>query len=158
MLKSSFYFKGVVILARSSGDLFVVLTEEEPEGINEVFVGSFSMRQVFKKWSVGQKGSAGPARINWLSLNEDGSNLAASMVPPVIESRPPRGFLNLRVFNTRTGETLKSARADAPFGHVELLPDDDVLASRLLAPGIFFEEGVPREMEPELGKARWAIL
>ena len=107
------YFKGAVSLARSSGDFFGVLTHDEPEGENEVFVGSFSSGQILKRWRLG--GGPGQAGAASVSLSEDGASLVVSILPHVIESRLPKGLDNLRLFSSMTGDLLKSVRANAPF-------------------------------------------
>jgi WD40 repeat protein len=129
------YFKGVVSLAGStSGDVFGVLTHDELQG-NEVFVGSFSSGQIIKGWSLGKGRTATQLGQTSVSLNGDGSRIAVSVLPD--ENSLPKGFNNLRLYNSSSGDMVKSIRTDGLVGQVALLPSDNVLAARIDTPGLF---------------------
>jgi hypothetical protein len=129
------YFRGVVSLAGSSkGDLFGVLTHDELQG-NEAFVGSFSSGQIIKGWSLGKGRAATQLGQVSLSLSDDGSRTAVSVLPD--ENSLPKSFNNLRVYNSGSGEMIKSIRTDGLVGQIMLLPGENILASRIDTPGLF---------------------
>src|SRR5581483_1212816 len=129
------YFKGVVNVSSSSdGDLFGVLTHDEL-GDNEVFIGSYSSRQIKHHWSIGNGRTTTQLGQNGLSLNKDGSNVVVSILPA--ENRPPKTFKNIRMYSSATGQLVKSIRTDGLAGQLILLPDEQVLISRIDVPSIF---------------------
>lgn len=129
------YFRGVISLAASArGDVFGVLTHDEQEG-NEVFVGSFSSGQIIKSWSLGKGRTATQLGQTSLSLSEDGSRTAITMLPD--GNRLPKGFRNLRLYGSCGGDIVKSIRTDGLIGQIMLLPGENVLASRIDTPGLF---------------------
>jgi len=129
------YFRGVVSLATTAkGDLFGVLTHDELQG-NEAFIGSFSSGQILKGWSLGKGRTATQLGQASLSLSDDGSRTAISSLPD--ENTLPKGFNNLRLYNSSSGEMVKSIRTDGLVGQVMLLSGENVLASRIDTPGLF---------------------
>jgi hypothetical protein len=129
------YFRGVVSLAVSSkGNVFGVLTHDELQG-NEAFVGSFSSGKIIKSWSLGKGRTATQLGQTSLSLSEDGSRTAVSVVPD--ENSLPRSFNNLRLHNSTSGDSVKSIRTDGLVGQIILLPGENILASRIDTPGLF---------------------
>lgn len=129
------YFRGVVSLASSAkGDVFGVLTHDELQG-NEAFVGSFSSGQIIKGWSLGKGRTATQLGQTSLSLSEDGSRTAISVLPN--ENSLPKGFNNLRLYNSSSGEMIKSIRTDGLVGQTMLLSGENILASRIDTPGLF---------------------
>lgn len=108
------YFRGVVSLAGSAnGDVFGVLTHDELQG-NEVFVGSFSSGKIIKGWSLGKGRTATQLGQTSVSLNEDGSRIAVSVLPD--GNSLPKGFNNLRLYNSSNGVVMKSIRTDGLVG------------------------------------------
>jgi hypothetical protein len=129
------YFRGVISLAGSArGDVFGVLTHDELEG-NEVFVGSFSSGQIIKSWSLGKGRTATQLGQTSLSLSEDGSRTAITVLPD--SNSLPKGFKNLRLYSSSGGDIVKSIRTDGLIGQIMLLPGENVLASRIDMPGLF---------------------
>ncbi len=129
------YFRGVVSLATAAkGDLFGVLTHDELQG-NEVFIGSFSSGQILKGWSLAMGRTATQLGQTSLSLSDDGSRTAVSSLPD--ENSVPKGFNNLRLYNSSSGEIVKSIRTDGLIGQIMLLSGENVLASRIDTPGPF---------------------
>ncbi len=129
------YAKGVIGLASpSKGDVFGVLTHDEVRD-SEVFVGSFSLGQILRRWTLG----SGPVLTVFgaisLSFADDGVGLAVSARP--YENSPPKGFNTLRLFNSMNGLMMKSIRTNGVIGPIELLGDNTVLAARIIAPGLF---------------------
>jgi hypothetical protein len=136
------YFRGVVSLAASSrGDVFGVLTHDELQG-NEAFVGSFSSGQVIKGWSLGKGRTATQLGQTSLSLSEDGSRTAVSVLPD--ENSLPKGFHNLRLYNSSSGDMVKSIRTDGLVGQIMLLLGENILASRIDTPGLFSKRRASR--------------
>jgi hypothetical protein len=128
-------FRGVVSLASSSkADLFGVLAHDELQD-NEVFVGSFSSGQITKGWSLGKGRAATQLGQIALSLGDDGSRTAVSILPDA--NNLPKAFDNLRLYDSRSGEMVKSVRTDGLVGQIMLLPGENILASRIDAPGLF---------------------
>lgn len=128
------YFKGVISLAASSkGDVFGVLTHDELQG-KEVFLGSFSSGRIVKSWALGKGRTAAQLGQTCMSLSADGSRFVVSVLPG--GNNVPRGFDNLRLYNSSTGDLVKSVRTDSLIGQVLLLPGENVLASRIDAPGL----------------------
>jgi WD40 repeat protein len=128
------YFRGVVSLAGSRGDVFGVLTHDELQG-NEVFVGLFSSGQIIKGWSLGKGRTATQLGQTSLSLSEDGSRAVVPVLPD--ENSLPKAFNNLRLYNSSNGDILKSIRTDGLVGQIVLLPGENILASRIDTPGLF---------------------
>jgi hypothetical protein len=128
-------FQGVVSVSVSANsDLFGVMRHDE-SGEDEVFVGSFSSAQIVKKWSLGHPRAATQLGETSLSLNEDGSLVAVS----VLSERGgfPKAFRNLRLYNATNGEMVKSIRTRGLIGQIALMPDKSVLAARIDVPGLF---------------------
>lgn len=129
------YFRGVISLAvPSKGSSFGALTHDELQG-NEVFIGSFSSGQIVKGWNLGQGRTATQLGQTSVSLGEDGSKTAVSVLPR--EDSIPKGFNNLRLYNSGSGEMVKSIRTDGLVGQLMLLPGETILASRIDTPGLF---------------------
>jgi hypothetical protein len=129
------YFRGVVSLSRSSrGDLFGVLTHDELDG-NEVFICSYSSREIKQHWELGSRRTATQLGETGLSLNDDGTELVVSVLPD--GNSLPKPFRNLRLYRSATGQLLKSIRTDGLVGKVILLPGEEVLASRIDTSGLF---------------------
>lgn len=129
------YFRGVISLAASARqDVFGVLTHDELQG-NEVFVGSFSSGQIIKGWSLGKGRTATQLGQTALSLSEDGSRTAVTVLPD--GNSLPKGFNNLRLYNSSSGDMVKSIRTDGLIGQIILLPGENVLASKIDTPGLF---------------------
>lgn len=129
------YFRGVVSLVSSViGNMFGVLTHNELEG-NEAFVGSFSSAQIINRWSLGNGRTATQLGQTSISLSEDGSRTAISLLPN--ENSPPKGFNNLRLYNSNTGEMVKSIRTDGLVGQIMLLSGENLFAARIDTPGLF---------------------
>ena len=130
------YFRGVVSLTDSTrGDVFGVLTHDEAQGSNEVFVGTFSSGQITNGWSLGKGRMATQLGETSLSLNADGSRLAISALPD--ENSLSEGFNSLRLYNPSSGDAVKSIRTDSLVGQVALLPGGNILAARIDTPGLF---------------------
>jgi hypothetical protein len=128
-------FRGIVSLSLSAkGNVFGVLTHDEVEG-EEVFIGSFSSAQIVSSWNLGRGRMATQLGQMSLSLSEDGSNAVVSLLPE--QDKLPRGFDNVRLFNSNTGRVIKSVRTDGLVGQVVLLPKDEVLLARIDTPGLF---------------------
>lgn len=129
------YFRGIISLAvPSKGGSFSALTHDELQG-NEVFVGSFSSGQIINRWTLGQGRTATQLGQTSLSLGEDGSKTAVSVLPG--ENSLPKGFNNLRLYDSGSGEMVKSIRTDGLVGQIMLLPGETILASRIDTPGLF---------------------
>lgn len=129
------YFRGVVSLATSAkGNVFGVLTHDELQG-NEAFIGSFTSGQINKGWNLGNGRAASQLGHISLSLSEDGSNAAVSLLPN--ENSLPKSFNNLRIYSSSTGVMVKAVQTNGLIGQVALLPDNSVLAARINTPGIF---------------------
>lgn len=129
------YFRGVISLAGSArGDMFGVLTHDELQG-NEVFVGLFSSGQIIKSWSLGKGRTATQLGQTSISLSEDGSRTAITVLPD--GNSLPKGFKNLRLYSSSDGDMVKSIRTDGLMGQIMLLPGENVLASRIDTPGLF---------------------
>jgi hypothetical protein len=129
------HFRGVVSLAGSArGDVFGVLAHDELQG-NEVFVGSFSSGQIIKGWSLGKGRTATQLGQTSLSLSEDGSRMAVTVLPD--GNSLPKGFNNLHLYNSSSGDMVKSIRTDGLMGQIMLLPGENTLASRIDTPGLF---------------------
>lgn len=129
------YFRGVISLAGSArGDVFGVLTHDELQG-NEVFVGLFPSGQIIKSWSLGKGRTATQLGQTSLSLSEDGSRTAITVLPD--GNSLPKSFENLRLYSSSGGDMVKSIRTDGLIGQIMLLPGENVLASRVDTPGLF---------------------
>ena len=129
------YFRGVISLAVSTrGDLFGLLTHDESQD-NEVFIGSFSSERIIKRWSLGRGDTATQLGQISLSLGDDGSRTAVSVLP--VENKLPKGFNNLRLYDTSTGEMVRSIRTDGFVGQIVLVPNENIFTSRIDTPGIF---------------------
>ncbi len=129
------YFKGVISLAVPfKGDSFGALTHDELQG-NEVFIGSFSAGRIIKSWTLGQGRTATQLGQTSLSLGEDGSETAVSVLPG--ENSLPKGFNNLRLYDSGSGEMVKSIRTDGLVGQIMLLSGETILASRIDTPSLF---------------------
>lgn len=127
------YFRGVVsVTASSKGNVFGVLTHDELQG-NEAFVGSFSSGQIIKGWSLGKGRVATQLGQTSLSLDGDGSSTAVSALPD--ENSLPKGFNNLRLYSSSSGEMVKSVRTNGLIGQIILLPDKNILVARIDTPG-----------------------
>jgi hypothetical protein len=94
--------------------VFGVLTHDELQG-NEVFVGSFSSGQIIKGWSLGKGRTATQLGQTALSLSEDGSRTAVTVLPD--GNSLPKGFNNLRLYNSSSGDMVKSIRTDGRVAH-----------------------------------------
>ena len=144
------YFRGVISLAGSArGDVFGVLTHDELQG-NEVFVGSFSSGQIIRSWSLGRGRTATQLGQTSLSLSEDGSRTAVTVLPD--GNSLPRGFNNLRLYNSSSGDMVKSIRTDGMIGQIEVLPGGDVVVSRIDAPGLFSKKACIERWSFNTGK------
>jgi hypothetical protein len=129
------YFRGVVSLASSAKtDLFGVLTHDELQG-NEVFLGSFSSGKTSKSWSVGRGRATTQLGQISLSISDDGSRTAVSMLPD--GNSLLKGFDNLRIYDSVSGGMVKSIRTNGFIGQIALLPGENLLASRIDTPGRF---------------------
>jgi hypothetical protein len=129
------YAKGVIGLASSSrGYVFGVLTHDEVQD-NEVFVGSFSSGRILRRWTLGAGPALGEFGAISFSFAEDGVGLAVSA--RTYENSPPKGFNNLRLFNSMNGLMPKPIRTNGVIGPIEPLGDNTVLAARIIAPGLF---------------------
>ena len=129
------YFSGVVSLAGSSkGDSFGVLTHDELQG-NEAFIGSFSTGQITRGWNLGKGRTATQLGQVSISLNDDGSMAAVSVLPH--GSSLPKTFNNLRLYHSSDGELVKSFRTEGLIGQLMLLPGGTVLGARIDTPGLF---------------------
>jgi WD40 repeat protein len=129
------YFRGIMSLASSPrADVFGVLTHDELQG-NEVFLGSFSSGQIIKNWSLGRGRAATQLGQISLSISDDGSRTAVSVLPD--GNSLPRGFDNLRLYDSGSAEMVKSVRTNGLVGQIALLPGENVLASRIDTPGLF---------------------
>jgi WD40 repeat protein len=129
------YFRGVKGLTVSTrGDLFGLLTHDESQD-NEVFIGSFSSERIIKRWSLGKGGTATQLGQISLSLGDDGSRTAVSVLP--VENKLPKAFNNLHLYDTSTGELVKSIRTDGFVGQIVLIPGENIFTSRIDTPGIF---------------------
>lgn len=89
--------------------IFGVVTHDELQG-NEVFVGSFASGQIIKSWSLGRGRTATQLGQTSLSLSDDGARIAVSVLPD--GNSIPKGFNNLRLYNSGNGEMVKSIRTD----------------------------------------------
>jgi WD40 repeat protein len=129
------YFKGIVSLAVSSkGGFFGALTHDELQD-NEVFIGSFDSEQIIKSWSLGQGRMATELGQISLSLSQDGSKTAVSVLPK--ENSLPKSFNNLRLYDSGSGRMVKSIRTNGLVGQIVLVPGESILASRIDTPGVF---------------------
>jgi hypothetical protein len=124
----------VSLAISSKGDLFGVLTHDELQG-NEAFVGSFSSGQITKGWSLGKGRAATQLGQIALSIGDDGSRTAVSILPD--SNSLPKAFDNLRLYDSSSGEMVKSARTDGLVGQIILLSGETILASRIDTPGLF---------------------
>jgi hypothetical protein len=129
-------FKGVVSLAvASQAGVFGALTHDE-RGVNEIFVGSFSSGRIIRSWTLGEGRTQTEVGGTSLSISEDGSRTAASVVPPT-KDKLPKDFKNVRVYKSESGELISAIRTDAPVGPITLFADESVLVSRIDTPSIF---------------------
>jgi WD40 repeat protein len=129
------YFRGVVSVAVSSeGGSFGALTHDELKD-NEVFLGSFSSGKIIQSWGLGRGRTATELGQTSLSLADDGLRTVVSVLPE--RNTLPKGFNNLRLYDSRSGEMLKSIRTGDLVGQVMLLPGDTILASKSGTPGFF---------------------
>lgn len=129
------YFRGVVSLSTSAkDDMFGVLTHDELQG-NEAFIGSFSSGQVIRGWRLGKGRTATQLGQVSISLGDAGSRTAVSVLPD--ENSLPKTFNNVRVYDSTSGEMVRSIRTDGLVGQLSLLPDESILASRIDTPGLF---------------------
>jgi WD40 repeat protein len=128
-------FRGIVSISCSAkGNVFGLLTHDELEG-EEVFIGSFSSEQIVSSWNLG-KGRMGTelGKVS-LSLSDDGSEVVVSRLPD--QDKLPKGFDNIRLFKTNSGNALKSIHTNGLVGQVVLFPKDEILAARIDTPGLF---------------------
>jgi len=129
------YFRGVVSLSvASKAGIFAVMTHDELQG-NEVFVGSFASETITNNWSLGRGRSATQLGEISLSLSDDGSRVAVSVLPD--GNSLPKNFQNLRLYDTGSGHEVKSIRTHGLIGPIVLLSGEDVAASRIDTPGLF---------------------
>lgn len=118
----------------SNAEVFAVLTDDLQTGTNEVFIGSFPSAEIVKNWSIGEGRSQSELGQTSLSLSADGLRIAVSIMPL---NKPPKNFNNLRLYRSDTGELISAIRTDVPIGPIALLPEDNVLVSRIDAPSVF---------------------
>jgi WD40 repeat protein len=129
------HFKGIIDLAvAAKADVFAVLTHDELGG-NEVFVGSYSLRRIVKKWELGPGRAATQIGQISLSIASDGSRIAASALPS--GNTIPKNFYNIRIYDSSSGRMVKAIRTSAVVGKVETISNEDILVSRIDTPGIF---------------------
>lgn len=129
------YFRGIVTVAVApKGPLFGVLTHDELDG-NEIFVGSFDLGRITKSWNIGRGRTSTQLGHAGLSFSNDGSSIAVSILPS--SNTVPKGFDNIRVFNTDTGELVTSMRTGSIAGEIMQLPGNNFLISRIDTHGIF---------------------
>lgn len=130
-------FQGAVRVAvASNAELFGVLTHDGQADVNEIFIGSFSSRQIIRNWVLGYGRDRTELGQTSLSLTEDGSRTAVSVVPQD-RDHLPRDFNNLRVYKSESGELIEAIRTDGLVGQMALIPDDGVITSRIDTPGLF---------------------
>jgi WD40 repeat protein len=130
-------FQGAVRVAvASNAELFGVLTHDGQADVNEIFIGSFSSRQIIRSWILGYGRAQTELGQTSLSLSEDGSRTAVSVVPPDGDHLP-KDFNNLRLYKSESGELIEAVRTDGLVGQMALKPDDGVIASRIDTPGLF---------------------
>jgi len=130
-------FQGAVrVSVASNAELFGVLTHDEQANVNEIFIGSFSSRQIIRSWILGYGRAQTELGQTSLSLSEDGSRTAVSVVPPDGDHLP-KHFNNLRLYESESGELIEAVRTDGLVGQMALIPDDGVIASRIDTPGLF---------------------
>jgi hypothetical protein len=131
------HFQGVISLAVASNvEMFGVLTHDEQLGVNEVFIGSFSSGRVIKSWILSYGRAQTGLGQTSLSLSEDGSRTAVSLVPPASD-KLPKDFNSIRVYNSNTGELLAAIRTDGLAGQIAVGPGGIVFASRIDTPSLF---------------------
>jgi len=129
------YFRGVVSLAVApEAGIFAVVTHDELQD-NEVFIGSFSSEQIVKSWSLGRGRTATQLGQISISLSDHGGRIAVSVLPD--KNSLPKAFHNLRLYDSGSGEMVKSIRTDGLVGSISLIHDENVLASRIDTPGLF---------------------
>jgi hypothetical protein len=130
-------FQGAVRVAvASNAELFAVLTRNQQADVNEIFIGSFSSRQIIRNWILGYGRDQTELGQTSLSLSEDGSRTAVSAVPPN-GHHLPKDFNNLRVYKSESGELIEAVRTDGLVGQMALILDDGVIMSRIDTPGLF---------------------
>jgi hypothetical protein len=130
-------FQGAVRVAvASNAELFGVLTHDGQAGVNEIFIGSFSSRQIIRSWILGDGRARTELGQTSLSLSKDGSRTAVSVVPPDGDHLP-KDFNDLRLYKSDSGELIEAVRTDGLVGQMALMPDDGVIASRIDTPSLF---------------------
>ena len=96
------------IAVASRADIFGVIRHDELQDTNEAFVGSFSSGQIIKSWSLGHGRAVTQLGQISLSLGDDGSTIAVSVLPH--ENNLPKTFHNLRLYYAASGQILKCIR------------------------------------------------
>lgn len=135
ILERHHYFRGVIGLAVAAGaDIFGVLTHDEMEG-NEISVGSFSSGRIINKWSLGKGRAATQLGEMSISVIEDGSRIAVSLLPD--QNSLPKTFNNVRVYNSWTGQITRSIRTTSLIGQISFISNGELLTSRVDTPGLF---------------------
>jgi hypothetical protein len=130
-------FQGAVrVVVASNTQLFGVLTHDGQAQVNQIFIGSFSSGQIIRNWVLGDGRFQSELGQTSLSLSGDGSHTIASVVPRN-RDRLPKDFDNIRLYDSDSGQLLKAIRTDNLLGPIALMPDDNVIASRIDTPGVF---------------------
>jgi hypothetical protein len=142
-------FRGVISVVSSlKSDTFGVVTHDE-SGSDEVFVGSFSSGQIVRTWALGHVRAATRLGETSVSVNDDGSLVAVSVLPD--QKRVPKVFENLRLYKSSNGEMVKSIRAKGLIGQIAFMPGGDILATRIDGPGFFSKAMCIEEWNLESG-------
>lgn len=128
-------FRGVVsVSVAANSDVFGVMRHDET-GEDEVILGTFSSGTIVKGWKLGHVRAATQLGETALSLSGDGSRVAVSVLSD--EGGFPKTFRNLRLYNAKSGEMVKSIRTKGLVGQIALMPDESILAARIDVPGYF---------------------
>jgi hypothetical protein len=130
-------FQGVVHVAvASNSELFGVLAHDGQAHVNAIFIGSFSSGQIITNWVIGNGPAQSELGQTSLSLSADGSHAIASVVSPD-RNGLPKQFDNIRLYDSTSGQMLRAIRTDNLLGPIALMPDDNIIASRIDTPGVF---------------------
>lgn len=129
------YFSGVIdIAAAAKADIFCVLTHDELKG-NEVIVGSFLSGRIMNQWSLGRGRAATPLGEIAISVSENGSRIAVSLLP--VQNSLPKNFDNIRIYDSGTGRIVKSIQTASFIGKISFISNEALLMSRIDTPGLF---------------------
>ena len=126
---------GIISLATARNtSAFAALTYDRKNG-NEVFEGDIASGKVESHWNIGPSYAATSLGDTSLSLTPDASKTAVWVLP--FDRRTRNARENVRLYDSHTGELLRTFRAMGRLGRVWFHSNDELLLSRIDAPGLF---------------------